>query len=715
MCHDASPGGECSSAAVPIREDGRVRGVLCVYSDEPSFFAESEAALLVEAAADIAFALDARKREDERLRAEDLAAAERRFSDTMIDSMPGVLYFYDEAGRFLRWNQNFARVSGYTDAEIATMRPLDFIGPGDRGRVKDRIREVFERGESAVEADFLCRDGRRIPFFFTGRRVEFDGRLCLVGSGIDITARRQAESALRLSEERFRETFEQAAVGIAHVSPDGRFRWVNDQLCTITGYPRDELLGLTFGELTLPEDRGASDAAHREMLAGERDEFMIEKRYRRKDGAAAWVNVVVKLLRDGAGRPNYFVAVVADIAERKRLEQQFLRAQRLESIGTVAGGLAHDLNNLLAPVMMGVDMLRLGGLKPGEAAVVDNIERSARSAAGLVRRVLSFARGAEGVRRRVDLREVVRETEAFVASTFPRNIEWRGEVAPDLWAVSGDATQLNQVLLNLSVNARDAMPSGGRLSVRLFNAPPGKDRPPGGAPGRAGVGHVVIEVIDQGCGIDAELRDRIFEPFFTTKAAGKGTGLGLSTVLGIVKGHGGRVEVDSEPGRGATFRVFLPAIPAEASERDIPSAIGRQRAGKGELVLVIDEESSILEVTRQMLAAFGYRAELVSDTAEAITIFARRREEFSVVIADLSMSASDGRELIDALREIDSGVPVIGVAEKTGSSAPDECAPGVILPKPFAADTLLAAIGRALEMRMSTASVEGVAKTGGPD
>lgn len=690
-----------SSAALPIREDGVIRGALCVYAEEPFFFQETELALMEEAAAEISFALEARRRDDERRRAEELAAAERRFSGTMIDSMPGVLYFYDEAGRFLRWNQNFARVSGCGDAEIETMRPLDFIGSQDRGRMTERIREVFERGESSVEADFLAKDGRRIPFFFTGRRVEFDGRRCLVGVGIDITERRRAEDALRESEERFRATFEQAAVGIAHVSPEGRFRWVNDQLCVITGHPRGELLKLTFSELTLPEDAAEGEEALRSLLAGERAEFTTEKRYRRKDGDIAWVGVILKLIRDGSGRPNYFVVVVADITERKRLEQQFFRAQRLESIGTLAGGLAHDLNNLLAPVMMGVEMLRLGRLDAGEALVVDNMERSARRAASLVRRVLSFARGAEGVRSRLDLCEVLRETEAFVASTFPRNIEWRADIAADLWPVIGDVTQLHQVLLNLCVNARDAMPAGGRISVRLFNMTLTGDHP-GMRHGESAGRHAVIEVMDEGCGMDADLRDRIFEPFFTTKAPGKGTGLGLSTVLGIVRGHGGRVEVDSDPGRGSTFRVFLPAMPEDAEGMALVTT-ERPRAGEGELVLVIDGESSMLEVTRQMLVTFGYRAELVSNGAEAVAIFARRREEFSVVIADLSMPAMGGRELIDSLREIDPAVPVIGVAGKSESASDGEGAPGVILPKPFAADTLLLALGRALEMRKKTA------------
>ena len=236
----------------------------------------------------------------------------------------------------------------------------------------------------------------------------------------------------------------------------------------------------------------------------------------------------------------------------------------------------------------------------------------------------------------------------------------------------------------------------------LFNVTPTGDHP-GVRHGESAGRHTVIEVMDEGCGMDADLRDRIFEPFFTTKAPGKGTGLGLSTVLGIVRGHGGRVEVDSDPGRGSTFRMFLPAMPEGACEGAALVTTERPRAGEGELVLVIDGESTMLEVARQMLVIFGYRAELVSNGAEAVAIFARRREEFSVVIADLSLPAMGGRELIDSLREIDPAVPVIGVAGKSESAFDGEGAPGVILPKPFAADTLLLVLGRALETRKKTA------------
>lgn len=689
-----------SAVALPIRDGGRVSGVLMLYSAEADFFQENELKLLSEATNDVSFALDNAAREVRRRHAEERAEAERLFSDTMIDSMPGVLYFYDETGSFLRWNRSFERVSGYSRDEIGRMHPLDFFEPAQRPRVRARIADVFRRGECAFEAPFRTKDGRTIPTFFTGRRIEFEGRACVVGGGIDITERKQAEQAQHESEERFRATFEQAAVGIAHIDPDGRFRWVNTQLGAITGFAREELQSLAFVNLVVPEDRADIEEAFRAMLAGEREEFSSEKRLGRKDGGVAWVSIVAKMLRDAAGAPKYSVAVVADISERRRLEQQFLRAQRLESIGTLAGGIAHDLNNLLAPIMMGIELLRLNAPSPSAAPVMDNMERSARRAASLVRQVLSFARGVEGSRARLDLADVVREVEGFVTSSFPRSIVLRCELAPDLWPVMGDATQLNQVLLNLCVNARDALAGGGRLGLRAANVVLDSNRTDAGrgeTPGR----HVLLEVSDAGCGMSPQVRERIFEPFFTTKAPGKGTGLGLSTVLGIVRSHGGRVEVESEPGRGTTFRIFLPAMAEDAATEagsGMRTAIEKPVLGRGECILVVDDESSLLEVTRQALVAFGYRVLPASDGGEALALFERHQAEVTAVVADLRLATMDGPALVAALRRIAPDVRVIGIVGQAGCGdwPQDEARPDFLLPKPYAADTLLSVLRKVL-------------------
>ncbi|HSI07842.1 MAG: response regulator [Rariglobus sp.] len=507
----------------------------------------------------------------------------------------------------------------------------------------------------------------------------------------DIAERVRVEESLRESEERFRATFEQAAVGIAHVGVDGRFLRVNDKLCMITGYARDELLVRTFVELTLPEDREEGDLARREMLARTRADYAVEKRYVRKNGDVFWVSVVTALLRDAAGEARYFIAVIADITERKELEQQFLRAQRMESIGTLAGGIAHDLNNLLAPIMMGVELLRFGKLDPKMAHMVDNMERSAKRAASLVRQVLSFARGVDGVRAPIQVLHIIQEVEGIIGSTFPKNIVLENSHGPDLWPVVSDPTQLNQVLLNLCVNARDAMPAGGQLTLRAENIVLDEHYAVMNRGAVAG-SYVVVEVTDTGCGIPKEIVDRIFDPFFTTKEPGKGTGLGLSTVLGIVRSHGGFVHVYSEPGKGTTFRIYLPAhLDGREGEVSLASP-ERLPEGSGELVLVVDDEISILDITRQTLEAFRYRVLTAEDGAQAIGLYAQQSSEVAVVITDMMMPTMDGAMLIAALRRINPAVKIIAVSGLNNNSHTANAAGnggGHFLTKPYTAEELL--------------------------
>ena len=514
----------------------------------------------------------------------------------------------------------------------------------------------------------------------------------------DIARRKQVEEQLRESEEQLRATFEQAAVGIAHVSPDGRFLRVNDKLCDITGYARAELVAKTFLQLTLPEDRAEGDTARIAMLAREQDTFTSEKRYRHKRGDIFWGNVVTTLLRDAAGAPKYFISVVADITERKKLEEQFLRAQRLESIGTLAGGIAHDLNNLLTPVLMGVGLIKLGPVSENNARVLDTIERSARRGTELLKQVLSFARGVAGERVAVHPGLVIREIEGMMRNTFPKNIVFEAVIAKDVWSVSGDPTQLNQVLLNLCVNARDAMPDGGKLGIVAHNAEVDAQFAAlnrGATPGR----YLVLEVTDTGSGISRENINRIFDPFFTTKESGKGTGLGLSTTLGIVRSHGGFLNVQSELGQGTTFSVYLPAAQEAASVVAPPAEARALPRGHGELVLVVDDEANVAGITRDTLEAFGYRVLTAGDGAQAVALYAAHRQEVAVVLTDMMMPVMDGIALAAALRRIDPDVRIIGTS---GLNSHADAARGAVagmehfIAKPFTAEALLRIVAQAL-------------------
>jgi nitrogen-specific signal transduction histidine kinase/CheY-like chemotaxis protein len=405
------------------------------------------------------------------------------------------------------------------------------------------------------------------------------------------------------------------------------------------------------------------------------------------------------LLRDEAGQPKSVLCLNTDITERKSIEAHFLRAQRMESIGTLAGGIAHDLNNLLAPILMGVDLLRHLGAATGPCEeVVASIERSAKRGSNLVKQVLSFARGAEGSRVAVHLNDVIGELASIIFNTFPKNITFETKVAGDLWLITGDPTQLNQVLLNICLNARDAMPQGGQLSVVAQNAVIDASQAPT-QPAAALGRYVSIEVSDTGCGIPPENLEKIFDPFFTTKELGKGTGLGLATTLGIVRSHGGFVNVHSELGKGSTFRIHLPAQFDAALVGGQGPEEKEWSRGNGEWILLVDDEASILTVTQQMLEAFGYRVLTAEHGAQAVALFAVNRENIAVVITDMMMPVMDGLATIAALRQMEPRVRIIaasGLNSNTGIVKAGQAGVKHFLAKPYTTGKMLVTLRNVL-------------------
>ena len=418
-----------------------------------------------------------------------------------------------------------------------------------------------------------------------------------------------------------------------------------------------------------------------------------------KDGQRLTVESRWTLVKDEAGRPTAVLVINTDITERTKLEQQFLRAQRLESIGTLAGGIAHDLNNVLTPIMMSIGMLSENEHDPDRLDILSTLETSVRRGADMVQQVLSFARGVEGRRVQVQVADVLRDVERIINDTFLKNIDVRTCIPDDLWTVSGDPIQLHQVLLNLCVNARDAMPDGGNLTLSAQNVT--LDAPFASANIDAKEGpHVMLQVQDNGAGIPPDIIDRIFEPFFTTKDVSRGTGLGLSTSLAIVKSHGGFIRVDSAPGKGATFTVYLPAQGASLPDPTPVKQPVELPRGHGELILVVDDEAPVRLVTRRMLEAFGYRVALASDGAEAVALYAKQKDEIAAVITDMMMPVMDGPATIRALKSMRADVRIIAASGLHGRGsdlhAGSTEAIGHFLPKPYSAETLLTALRRVL-------------------
>lgn len=504
--------------------------------------------------------------------------------------------------------------------------------------------------------------------------------------------KQRADAELRIREQAA--LLNKAQDAILVMDFGGAITFWNDSAERLYGWSADEILGRENAALMCGPDRAQFDEAidcvlkenewHGELKQFTRDEkeILVESRW--------------SLIRDAAGHPKSILIINSDVTEQRRLEAHFLRAQRLESIGTLAGGIAHDLNNVLTPILVSLKLLKeMKGETPPE--VLETLEASAHRGASIVQQVLSFARGVEGERSVLHLKHPLNEVLGIARDVFPRSVEVRSVIAPDLWAVNGDPTQLYQVFMNLMVNARDAMPNGGRLNLEATNAEIDENyarMQPEAKPGR----YVCVSVSDTGTGIAPGILANIFEPFFTTKEAGKGTGLGLSTAMGIVRNHGGFLSVYSELGKGSCFKVYLPAAKAQEwregsrDNRSLPQ-------GKGELILVVDDEAAIREIIKATLENNGYRVLTANDGAEAVAAMAGSKKKIRAAMIDLMMPYMDGMATIRALQKFDANLPVVaisGLMDQGRIGQLSEVGGVSFLAKPFTTEQILNLLGSVL-------------------
>jgi PAS domain S-box-containing protein len=563
------------------------------------------------------------------------------------------------------WNEGLHALFGYYPANVAPTSGWweERVHPDDRARAVQNINQVIDGGHPAWsdEYRFLCEDGSYAHVLDRGYVIRDSTGIPvrMIGCMTDLTERMRSKE--RIAQQAA--LLDKARDAILVRDLDHRITFWNKSAERLYGWKADEVLGRSVRELLYEDPTPFDEAMDKVAKHGEWGGDLIQVS---KDGRKLTIECRWTLVRDESGEPRSVLAIDTDVTERKKLEQQFFRAQRMESIGTLAGGIAHDLNNALSPIILSLDLLRMRFTDPGSAELLAMIAESADRGAEMVRQVLSFARGVEGLRVEVVVPGLIRGIAKIVNDTFLKHIQVRTIVPADVWTLLGDPTQLHQVLLNLCVNGRDAMPKGGMLTISAENLAINTESAKIHIDARPGP-HVLLRVQDTGTGMAPEILEQIFDPFFTTKEVGRGTGLGLSTSLALVKSHGGFICVASELGKGTTFEIYLPAQLAR-SPAPSPAAEAEMPRGHGELILVIDDEPIVREVTRQTLEAFGYRVIVACDGVEGITTFTRQEAAVSVVLTDITMPGLDGTATIHALRKINPAVPIVAVSGLSGKS-----------------------------------------------
>ncbi len=623
-----------------------------------------------------------------------LLETEEKFRSIFEKAVEGIFQTTPE-GRVLAANPAFARILGFASAEEMCdydIAKQGYVDPQRRGVLK---QAMAEKGQvNGFESEMIRRDGQRVWVSENTRTVRGDDGEILFYEGTieDITERKRDQQRIREQAE---------LINLAHDAIivrdlEDRILFWNCGAEKIYGWTAGEVLGRPITDLLHDNDQLFLEAKATLLETGE---WRGEVQHFCKDGhkivsCSRWT-----LVRDESGAPQSILVIHTDVTEQKKLEAQFLRSQRLESIGTLAAGVAHDLNNILAPIMLVSPLLRGEISESDKESFLALVQSNAERGASVVKQMLTFARGADGERVLMQPLYLLEEVTKVAEQTFPKSITVRTKYPEDLWLVEGDPTQLQQVLLNLCVNARDAMPKGGTLRLTSENFI--VDEHFAAMTPEAKVGpHVLIKVSDNGTGIPREIMDKIFDPFFTTKDVGKGTGLGLSTVIGILKSYGGFVNVYSEPGH-TSFKVYLPAKAGATLGANLPPAVSLP-AGHGETILVVDDEPSIREAAETLLAMFGYKVLLAEDGIEALALLARHAAKVDVVITDMVMPFMDGVTLIRTVRKINPETRIIvstGRDDGCNNETMNGLAPEACLLKPYTREKFLMTLDTVLHHR----------------
>jgi len=614
--------------------------------------------------------------------------------ETIFENLPLGIAYLDSEFKLINANKFFYELTGLNEDDLIGKPCYETVG-----EYADSTKKGMEKICSFCKKD-ECFNTRRpttierhlgssIVKVSTIPQVDDNGNIFRFLEIVEnITQSKLSEAALRESEKRYRNLVESSPDTIA-IHSEGKIVFINTAGAKLLGAQNPEqIIGKEIIDFVHPDNRESVKERLSRMKQETKDVSPIEEKIVRLDGSMIDVEIAATpFVHQGKNGMQF---IVRNITEKKKSETQFLRAQRLESIGTLASGIAHDINNVLTPMMLSVELLQEKITDNGSQKLLNVLVRSTHRGASLVKQIQSFAKGLEGERVALQVSNLVSEITQMAKETFPRSIEIRTDMSKDLWTISGDATQLHQVLMNLCVNARDAMPDGGILRISAENIFIDETFARMNIDAKVDQ-YIVITVSDTGIGIPPEIMDRIFDPFFTTKQHGKGTGLGLSTALGIVKSHGGFMNVYSEVGKGTVFKVYLPVVMAN-EEKKVKKEQPELLRGHGESILVVDDENMIREITGSILEKHGYKVLMANDGKEALALYFQHKEEIKLVLIDMMMPIMDGPASIRELRKVNPDIKIIGVSGLTERDKLAEVSDihlHAFLIKPYTAEILL--------------------------
>ncbi len=625
-------------ASSPIQIEGELHGAVGVYTD-----------------------ITDRKRANEALR-----ESEEKFRLT-VESAPDLVTISTvEDGCYVYVNDGFCRITGYSREEAIGKTPFDlglYVDPVDRKKFIDILKE--KGSVDAYELRFRVKSGQVLDLLLSGRIFQYGKEDCLVAVTKDITQFKEAQRRILESEKRYRDLFNSVSDLIYTQDLEGRFLSANRAMTEIFDRDPAELVGRSTTDFMKPELRPLFYTEYIETIK-KQGHYEGVTSYLARDGRKVYIEYRSRLVTPGEGEP-YITGIGRDVTERilaekeiKKLNREMLQAQKMEAVGTLAGGIAHDFNNLLQGILGFTQMLLMerDGNDP-DTAKLDQIEKAAYRASELTQQLLAFSRKVESNLRPVDLNQEVGQVRGLLERTIPKMIAIELHLEEHLNVIRADPAQLEQVIMNLGVNARDAMPDSGKLVFETENVTLDQEYCKahlGARPGR----YVLLSISDTGQGMDRETLEHIFEPFFTTKGVGSGTGLGLAMVYGIIKGHGGYIMCYSEPGEGTTFKIYLPVMEGDPARNETET--NRNAAvpeGGSETILLVDDEEILRDIGKDILEKFGYTVLLAADGESALELYRENPEDISLVILDIVMPGMGGKECLEEILKVNPQAKVV--------------------------------------------------------